>query len=263
MRRLDLHKGHTGLYALLLAAAVLTMIMMRNCSLPTWHVHDRRAGGDTLNVAIELSPIGLSTRGDTLSGFYYDMICRLASQHNRALKIEGYNNLDSVLEALENGRYDVVIGDVPTNTMLRERFRTTHPVLIDRQVLVQLRDSDNSLRYPSLFDLPGDTVYVPSNSPFKTRMEHLQRELGDSINIVEVPNMSAELLIILVAKGELPNAVVNKQLSEIMKLDYPMLDGSVNISFNQFQSWLVNKKDSILCDTLNSWIDGNRQEPMQ
>lgn len=250
-----MHKGHLSLYILLLAAAVFAMTLIRNCSSPTWTVRQGRAGGDTLNVAIEISPIGLSTRGDTLSGFYYDMICRLAASHNRALRIDGYNNLDSTLNELENGRYDVVIGDLPTTTILRERFRATHPVLIDRQVLVQLADSMGNLRYPSLFDLPGDTVYVPYNTPFKTRLQHLERELGDAINIVEEPNMSAELLIILVAKGELPNAVVNKQLAEIMKLDYPMLDTSIDISFNQFQSWLVNKNDSILCDTLNSWID--------
>lgn len=254
MRRLEFRRGTMALYLLLLVAVTGVMMLSRNCSSPTWHVTDARAGGDTLNVAIEISPIGLSTRGDTLSGFYYDMVRMLATAHGRPLKVDGFTHLQSVLEGLETGRYDVVIGDVAANSNLRKRFRATSPVLIDRQVLVQCVDSTGGLRYPDQLSLTGDTIYVPLNSPFKTRLEHLTRELGDTIHIVEDPELGSEQMIIMVATRQLPNVVVNRHLAEIMKTDYPWLDLSVEISFNQFQSWFVNRRDSVLCDTLDSWI---------
>ena len=68
-------------------------------------------------------------------------------------------------------------------------------------------------------------------------------------------------MIILVARRQLPNAVVNRRLAEIMRNDYPWLDSSVDISFNQFQSWLVNKNDSILCDSLSVWIEEFKNSP--
>lgn len=261
MRPLEYKKGTMSLYLLLLASALSVMLFMRNCTSPTWHVNEGRAGGDTLNVAIELSPIGISTRGDTLSGFYYDMVRMIARNHNRPLKIDGFTHFESALDNLESGRYDIVIGDIATNGSLKERFLSTVPVLIDKQVLVQIPDTLGVLQFVNQLSLTGDTVYIPHNSPIRTRLEHLSRELGDTIYIVEDRELGSEQLIIMVAKGLLPNVVVNRRLAEIMSSDYPWLDSSVEISFNQFQSWLVNKRDSILCDTLDNWISGFMSTP--
>ena len=254
MKKLNPKRSSLSLYFTLLLAVIVVMVLLRNCTKTTWHVNDNRAWGDTLNVAIEISPLGLSTSNDTLSGYYYDLIRTLSREHNRPIKIEAFTHLESALDRLESGRYDIVAGDIPTNTYLRDRFLTTKPIHIDKQVLVQLSDTAGNIRINSQFDLINDTIYVPRNSPFKTRLEHLARELGGPINIVDSHEYGAEQLILLVALGQLDNAVVNKRLAEIIKKDYPRLDCSVEISFNQFQSWLVNRKDSFLCDTLNSWI---------
>ncbi|MDE7135294.1 MAG: glutamine ABC transporter substrate-binding protein, partial [Muribaculaceae bacterium] len=40
---------------------------------------------------------------------------------------------------------------------------------------------------------------------------------------------------------------------------YPELDASLEISFNQFQSWVVAPRDSILRDSLNSFIQRFQQ----
>ena len=52
MKRLEYQKGKLTLYALLLIVAAGAMVLARNCSSPTWHVDDNRAGGDTINVEI-------------------------------------------------------------------------------------------------------------------------------------------------------------------------------------------------------------------
>jgi hypothetical protein len=38
---------------------------------------------------------------------------------------------------------------------------------------------------------------------------------------------------------------------------YPKLDLSVDISFNQFQSWAISPRDSLLRDTLNLWLSNS------
>lgn len=249
-------KSRPLLYIALLMGVLLLMFMLRTCSTPSSSPRDTHAGGDTLNIAIEISPVGISTQGDTLSGYYYDLVREIARRHNRQVRIEGFTHLASTLEALENGRYDIVIPDAPTNTDLRSRFLTTMPVLIDRQVLVQRRDSvSGKLPYENLMSILGDTIYLPRHSPFATRVSHLIGELGDTIYSVQHPTLGSEQLIIMVALGELPNAVVNRHAADLMALDYPLLDTSVEISFNQFQSWLVNPRDSILCDSLNTWLN--------
>ncbi len=244
-----------SIYCLCAIGILILTILVQKCTTVTWHIDDERASGDTINVAIEISPMGLSLNGDTLSGFYYDMIRQMAQLHNRPLKIEGFTNLPVTLDRLEKGRYDLVISDMAANKLLRERFLATQPVLLDKQVLVQLPDSTGALPYPSQISLAHDTIYVPADSPFKTRMQHLTREIGDTIYIIDQPPLSAEQLIIMVAIGERPNTVVNRRLADILTRDYPQLDSSVEISFNQFQSWLLNRSDSVLCDTINSWIE--------
>lgn len=246
---------YIGAYFTCAIFILILTILVQKCTTVTWHVNDTKASGDTINVAIEISPMGLSMSGDTLSGFYYDMIREMAALHDRPLKIEGFTSLPEALNRLEKGRHDIIISDMAANKPLKERFLATHPVLLDRQVLVQLHDSTGLLRYPSQISLAHDTIYVPADSPFKTRLQHLTREIGDTIYIVDQPPLSAEQLIIMVAIGERPNTVVNRRLADILTRDYPQLDSSVEISFNQFQAWLLNSRDSILCDTINSWID--------
>ncbi|MBD5180516.1 MAG: transporter substrate-binding domain-containing protein [Bacteroidales bacterium] len=244
-----------SLYIFLIITVIIVPVLMRKCSGVTWHVSDERATGDTINVAIEMSPMGLSLKGDTISGFYYDMIREMAKAHGKELKIDGFTNLKTALERLDNGRYDLLISDMAANARMRQQFLATIPVLIDRQVLVQLKDSAGVLPYPSQLSLVRDTIYVPSDTPFKTRLQHLTREIGDTIFIVEDPELSAEQLIIMVALGERPNAVVNRRLAALIARDYSDLDLSVEISFSQFQSWLLNSRDSVLRDSVNVWID--------
>lgn len=251
-----------AMYILLLAAAIGIMAMLRNCSTPAAGTTDRRAGGDTLNVAIEISPIGVSTKGDTLGGFYYDMIRGIAAQNNISLHIDGFTNTQNALDRLEEHRYDLVIADIPMTADLRTRHLFTVPVIIDRQVLVQLRDStDGSIRIKNQQDLAGDTVYVPVASPLKSRLHNLARELGDTIYIMEDPDYASEQLVMLTALGEIPNAIVNSHMARSMLKDYPELDASIEISFNQFQSWIVARQDTTLLDSLNHCIERYKNSP--
>lgn len=257
--RQPISNRRTFLYIALLGATILLMVAVRTCSIPVEPGIDqslKRRGGDTINVAMEFSPIGVYSSGDTLSGFYYDLLRNLSDAHDFNIHITGFSNSADMLDALEKGKIDVLIADMPLTTSLKENFAYTRPVITDRQVLVQLRDSvSGDIPFHSQLDLIGHTLFLPANSPFKSRLENLARELGGEIEVMEHPDYGAEQLVISVAFGEMPNAVVNSRVASILLQDYPQLDMSVELSLNQFQSWLINRNDSTLRDSLDLWLD--------
>lgn len=252
------------LYVTLLGVTILVMTALRTCSIPMDRSDEtlRPRGGDTINVAMEFSPIGVYTSADTLSGFYYDLLQQLAEIHGFPVHVTGFSHGADVLPALESGKLDIVIADMPLTEDLKNKFAVTRPVITDRQVLVQLRDSvTDSIPYPSQLSLIGHTLYLPAHSPFKARLENLARELGGEIRIMEHPEYGAEQLIISVAIGETPNAVVNSRVASILLRDYPQLDASVELSLNQFQAWLINPADTVLRDSLDVWLDDFKTTP--
>ncbi len=253
-------KGNMSLYLLLLVVALGAMFMLRQCSakqLPP--KAERIAGGDTLNVAIEISPMGVSMTGDTLGGVYYTMLDKAAKEHGRIIKYHPFTRLETALEGLDAGKYRLVVSDIPATAELKQRYLFIDLVGIDRQVLVQRRDSTtDSLEIVTQFDLAKREVILPKGSPFIPRLRNLSHEIGDTIYIREDSAYSSEQLVILTALGELPRVVVSARVAAPLLKRYPSLDASLGISFNQFHGWVLNKSDSLLRDTLSQWFPSVR-----
>lgn len=255
-------RSRLSLYILLLVLALITIFFVRQCSTPRpAPLADRRAGGDTLNVAIELSPMTLSVSADTLSGFSYDLMRAIAAIHGRPVVFNGFTNLPHTMQRLLDGRYDVVIADMPVTSTTRRSFLFTDPIYLDRAVLVQLPDSTGSLPITGQQALARREVWVPAGTPLTRRLHALGREIGDTIYVREDSDYSEEQLIMLTAVGELPCAVVNSRVARQLAREYPRLDLSVEISFNQFKAWALAPRDSALTDTLNSWLAAYRTTP--
>lgn len=242
-------------YALVITlSAMLVLFLVRQCSMPVTHVSDERAGGDTLNVAVELSPMTLSTAGDTLSGFGYDMLMQIAKAHGVPVKINAFSSLPEALSKLENGRYDLIVSDMPVTASLKEKYGFTDPIYRDRQVLVQLSDSVGAVGIGSQQDLGGKEVWAAAGTPIVSRLYTLGREIGDTIRVFEDSDHTEEQLLISVAIGEIPRAAVGQFVAQRMATDYPRLDISVDLSFSQLKCWTANRSDTILIDSLNVWI---------
>lgn len=245
-----------GPLLLAVVGMLAVLVALRQCSsrsLPP--PPDSPASGDTLNVAIEVSPVGISLGGDTLSGTYYNLIRRLCAAHGRPVRFTPFTRLDDALRGLERGRYQLVASDIPVTTELRERFLFLDPVATERQVLVQAADSATGRPVvTSQFDLAGRTVTLPTGSPFISRLGALSREIGDTILVAEDPDYSSEQLVILTATGEVPLTVVSEGVARPLLRHYPNLDASVLISLRQFHAWAVAPADSALRDTLSNWL---------
>lgn len=260
MKRLQLKKGSMTVYLVGLFAAILLMFMLRKCSTPTLPSDDQKAAGDTISVAIELSPMGLSTREDTLSGFHYELIKTIAALHNRPLQLSAFSTPATALSGLKSGRYDIVITDIPVTSRMKQDFLFTDPIYIDNQVLVRKHSANSD----SIFEfkqnmLAGDSVWVADGSPFADRIRNLSREIGDTIYVVDNHGYGAEQLGMLIALGQVKQSVMNNEQAVRLKSAYPELDISTPISFSQFQGWAMSPESKELLDTINSWLSDFKQ----
>lgn len=264
MHHLKPRKKSLALYILILIGVLVVMSLLKTCSAPRPDGPgrpDQRAGGDTLNVAIEYAPMTMISRGDTLAGFGYEMLNEIARRQRLKLKFTPIVSLSSAMKSMAEGRFDIVIAELALTAEFRERYRLTEPVYLDRQVLVQRRDSAGHVAVSTQLDLGGKRVRVIAGSPVIDRIRNLSREIGDTIIIESDTLYSSEQLFLLVASGEIPFTVINRSTASELARDYPDVDIDRGVSFSQFQSWIVSRRRKALADSIDSAIVRYRQTP--
>lgn len=222
-----------------------------------------RPSGDTLVVAIELSPTSYAFIGDSAMGFDYEMLRDIAAAHNLPIVFHPFAPMDYALEGLDKGDFDMVVATMPASSKLQQDFLLTDDVFLDRQVLVRQKDSiaSDTADMPPQMRMLGDTVWITASSPFRDRLVNLSHELGDTIYISSDPEYSAEHLVLLTALGEIKQAVVNEAVAKKIADSYPNVDISTPVSLSQFQPWIVRSDKETLRDSLNSWIRQFKETP--
>lgn len=255
-----------GLLPVVIAIIVVALVvfgLVRRCNTDNSTLANdySRPGVDTLSVAIEMSRLTYTMHNDTAEGFDYQILADIGKIHKVPVSFHPFNDLEAAFKGLNDGGYDIVVASVPATNRLKEFFSTTNPIYTDRQVLVQQRDTSGVVKINSPEQLRNDSVWIAEGSPARTRLVNMARELGDSIFILSEPGYSAEHLAIMTALGELPRAVVSESVAKHVAADYPQLDVSLPISFNQFQVWTVAPRDSVLLDSINSWLESYKSSP--
>ena len=259
-------KGKLPILISLLILVLSGMWLLSRCS----HTNERsianqftRPTGDTIAVAIEMSPTSYFFSGDTAVGFDYEMLNAIAKAHDLNLIFQPFVPVDYALDGLKKGQFDVMVATLPASSSLQNDFLSTDEVFVDRQVLVKLKDNttDSTETTPSQFKLLKDTVWITDSSPYRERIRNLSSELGDTIYIMSDPEYNAEQLVILTALGEIKQAVVNETIAKRIAQDYPQIDISTPVSLSQFQPWLLPQNKSDLRDSLNRWIEQFKQTP--
>lgn len=252
--------------AMILALAICTgaMYLTRRCShtaeQPFASKMPAHSLGDTIDVAVEISPLSYSLVGDTVSGLDYDMLRDIARAHNRGIKFHPFAPMSYAMAGVRNGNFDIVVASLAYTDTLKKRLLLTEAVYLDHEVLLQR--TDDTLSIKSAEDLGGDTVWVADGSPFAARLRNLAEEIGDSIFVKSIPGHTAEHLGILVAKGRIPRAVVNAGTAQALCLRFDNLDGNTPVSFTQLQVWGVAPRRSGLRDTLNAWLAEYKKTPL-
>ena len=245
-------KGNLAILITLLVATVIAMVMLGRCGSSS---RGGTSGGDTLDVAIEFTPMNYYSYDDTLGGFTYDLLRHLAAQHGRPMKFHPITTLEVGLEGLETGTYDIVVAQFPVTGENKQRYAFTSALYLDNQVLLQRRAQDGTVAVNTQLDLAHDTVTIVKGSPMKERLAGLSREIGDTIYVAEDPDYGPEQLMMMVAAGEVKLAVINEHTARSLAPNYPQVDISTRVSFSQFQALTLRHDEQALADTLSSWID--------
>lgn len=210
-----------------------------------------------LTVLTDSSSTGFSVKGDSVSGFQYEIIKAFADSLGLELVISEQNDLKTGIEDLNSGDYDVIASFIPVTTQWKKEVAFSVPIQTSRQVLVQRLKADSVKQriISKHLELANDTIYIPENSPFKMRLQHLSNEIADSIRIMEMRRMSSEQMVHLVAVGKIKYTICDEQFAQKLKRKYPNLDVTMPIGFAQQEAWAVNPNSTELLDKLNDFLN--------
>ena len=255
-----LKKGQPLVYLVLLVVAVAMMAMLRHCAgSGATNTSERPADDDTIRVAIEYSPLMCYTYADTLGGFNYDLIRLISHRVGRPVKFYPVVALHKAVDELEAGKVDMIVAQFPVTKENREKLLFSDEVYIDKQVLVQRKDSLGQVKIKNQLYLAGATVHVVMDSPMKNRIANLSQEIGDTIYVAEDELYGPEQLFLQVATGEIDYAVINGRIAHNMAQNYKNVDVITSISFSQIQAWAFRIDNTELQASVNTWLSEVKQ----
>lgn len=200
-------------------------------------------------------------RGTTM-GYQYELLNALADHLDVELEIKVSDGLEDSFEQLENNKADILAFNLTVTKERNQRVDFTVPIIQTHQVLVQRKPdnwkklTDNEIDRKVIrnqLNLAGKTIYVQENSSHAERLKNLSEEIGENINIVEVP-MVVEELIKLVSEGKIDYTVCDENIGKVNRTYYPNIDIQTAISFPQHIAWAVNRKADQFTNIVNHWL---------
>lgn len=206
-----------------------------------------------LIVVIDSGQMHYAELGDSIFGLQYEIVCAYADSAKIKLHILRQNDLKQSIDLLLSNKCDLVAIPIPATTEYIDDVAFTIPLLFTRQVLVQLPDSTGKV-LKKQYELANDTIYLPANSPQIHRIRNLSDEIADTIFIQEIPNISIDELVAKVAAGQYKYTICGAWLAKKLKKDFPSIDISMPVGFEQSYSWAVNTKNKKLLYKLNNFI---------
>ncbi|HLP06084.1 MAG TPA: transporter substrate-binding domain-containing protein [Paludibacter sp.] len=247
--KLKIQIGFVLLVAMLLFSIVMWVRYTRS------HVHDLPSIMESgrLSVLTDSGRMGFSVKGDSVSGFQYEIVKAFADTLGLELVVTEQSDLKACMEDLNSGDYDIIADFVPITTEWKGQALFTNPLFVSRQVLVQRFVTDSTL-VTIPHQLANDSVFIPLNSAYKMRLMHLSDEIAEPVHIIEMKNMGTEQLVRMVAEGKIKNTICDEKFAKILKLQYPDIDISFPIGFEQQQAWVVHLKSPLLLARLNEFL---------
>ncbi len=201
-------------------------------------------------------------------GFNYELLKSFSDHIGIDLEIISENHLEHAFKMLKAGEADLIAIGLTVNSSRKKDILFTEPIYETRQVLVQRKPKNwNSMTNDALektvirnqLNLAGKSVYVQEGSSHIERLMALASEIGDSINIIEVP-YNAEKLIQHVADGEIDYTICDENIALVNSTYYSNIDVLTPVSFPQNLAWGIRKKKSeALLKELNQWISSYKK----
>ena len=203
-------------------------------------------------------------------GYEYELLERLADQLDVNLDILIAKDQQDAYELLRRGEGDIVAMGLTINANNKEHASFSLPHRTTRQVLVQKmpwnwhsmkRHEIEKLLVSDPFELIGKPVFVRENSAHYQRLKNLEEEIGEKLNIVEIPGyMTAYEIMSKVNSGEYDYAVIDENQAKINQSDFPDLDVGTPVSLPIRTGWALRKSSPELLEAVNQWIEKMHDE---
>lgn len=188
---------------------------------------------------------------DEYLGYDFEVAQHLAKKMGVKLKVVEMKTEFELEKLLQERSIDLICYDIIETKELKKLFNFVFPQDNSYQVLVQNISAKN---ISDVTLLEGKNVYVVKNSIFEKRLQHLNQELGNVINIVQADDsLSSEDLIELVAQGKIEYTVAYYRTAQLYKKFYKKLDNRLQIGFEQNNGWLIRKESKHLYQFFQNW----------
>ncbi len=202
-------------------------------------------------------------RGEPM-GYQYDMLQAFANYLGVKIDLVVANSLSDAFKSLNDGESDLIAINLTVTNDRKKHVAFTMPMMQTRQVLIQRKpmnwrnltaDDVDALLIRNPIDLATThvAIYVQKGSAYERRMHNLAEEIGDSLNIISVPE-DAEQLISMVAGGVIDYTVCDENAAMVSQTYNPDLDISTALSFPQNLAWAVNSNSKALLAETNKWL---------
>ncbi len=197
-------------------------------------------------------------------GYQLEMLNELCNHLGIKLEVVVSNDVEKNIADLRAGKVDLIAQNLTVTRERNKYIEFTEPHTYSRQVLVQRTDSKtskdtlNNVNFNKVIrnqlELAGKTIYVQKGSAYVNRLNHLADEIGDSINIVEIPDYGTEQLIGLVSEGEISYTICDEIQAKVNSNYYNNLDIETPISFPQKIAWGIRHTSPDLLQVVNNWM---------
>jgi membrane-bound lytic murein transglycosylase F len=196
-------------------------------------------------------------------GFNYELLKSFSDHIGIDLEIVSENHLDNAFEMLKTGKADLLAIGLTVDTSVDGDISFTKPIEETRKVLVQRKPRNWRSQTTEALDkklirnqsgIINKTIYLQAGSSNIGQLLSLAGESEDSVNIIEVP-YDSEQLIKHVSEGIIEFSVCDENVALVNARYYPDIDVSTPLSLPQGIAWGVRKGNSdTLLYELNRWI---------
>lgn len=207
----------------------------------------------TLNISTFYNTTDYYVYQGITRGFHYDLAQDFANYLGVKLQIiEVNNNIDTAIQRLQEGNYDLLAVSMTQTPERKEQLRFCQPFFQTGQVLVQNR---GNAPVKNMAELDGKEIFIPkSAATYKKVLQQIQDSLNIHIYITEIDKYSNEDLMHLVETGEINYTVIDENVAQASGFSMKNIDYSLKLKENISISWATSPEANALTAEINNWL---------
>ena len=220
------------------AYGVLTALLLVPACQPEPPLLEQIKQSGELVVATQTGPTTYYQQLEQDTGFEYELARKFADHLNVSLRMVKFNDLGSLLNAVENGQVHLAAAGLTVTPARSQRFRFTSPYQQISQNLVYRIGTD---RPESLEDIGSGELVVIADSSHSENLSKLQQDYPE-LNWTEKSNTSMLDLLNSVNQEEARYTIVDSNVFALHQDIFPELRVAFNVKEAEPLAWALNKQ---------------------